>query len=189
MERRSYYRINDTVGLRFSVLDDASKDLPADAVLPGAPVAGQLAALDGEFNQLANLLWQENPLIAQALGLLNRKLSLLTEHALMAAEDGEPELKEWVVSISGSGLGFKCNEALPVRTRLALSLWLRPSNIDLHLTGVVTGCEGLADETADLYWVRVAFEKGNEAAQERLIQHVVQRQCALGGERDRVPDA
>jgi hypothetical protein len=152
--------------------------MPRGAGNTDTPLADMLASIDRDFNQATNLLWQEKPLLAQALGLLNRKLSLVAAHALPQETNGEESYEELLVSISGSGIGFDAAEDFPVGTRLHLMLALKPSNITLELTGLVAGSESREQHGRKVYWIRVNFEQGNETAQELLIQHVVQRQCA-----------
>ena len=181
-EKRSYYRINDSVGLKYSRIE-SSEDNAAFAVSTAAtPLTTELTAIDRELNQLTNSLWSESPLLAQALGLLNRKLTLFGAHAL-PQEHLTPvnQYREMLVSISGSGMGFNAQEQFEPGVRLGLMLALKPSNITVSLTGVVTACEALSKPAEQGYWVRVNFEAGHEAAREQLIQHIVQRQSAQTG--------
>lgn len=174
-ERREYFRINDRVGLSYKIIRDPSDEDPyAGEVEPS--LHDVIADIDRQFNQASNTIWQENPTIAQAFGLLNRKLAILT--ALVLPEEKAGSFTDTEVNISGGGLGFPCSEELPADTRLEMTLTLRPSNIHLELTAHVTDCQRLADNIDKPYWVRVNFEPGNEAAQEQLIQHIVQRQSA-----------
>lgn len=179
-EKRSYYRINDIVGLKYSRIEEGDNNASVPAAAQ-TPLTEELATIDHELNQLTNSLWLENPLLAQALGLLNRKLTLFAAHALPHEQlTPTDQYQEILVSISGSGMGFNTGEQFDQGDRLSLMLALKPSNIDLRLTGVVAGCELMAKTQG--YWVRVNFEPGNEAAQEQLIQHIVQRQCAQTSE-------
>ena len=175
-ERRSYYRIDDIVGLTYSWLDSAEGDI---AELPSnlsTPLSNLFVEIDREFNQATNTLWRENPTMAQALGLLNRKISLIAANTLPEEDRRKDSYEELMVSISGSGLAFRTLEEIPVDTRLALSLVLKPSDIHITLTGKVVGCEHSYPDTKQPYWVRISLEGNNPAAQEQLIQHVVQKQ-------------
>ncbi len=178
LERRSYYRIRDEIGLKFTVIDEDTPVSGQGARNLDMPLGGLLAEIDREFNQVTNILWQENPTIARALGLLNRKLSIVSARALQDEGQSPVSYEDMMVSLSGSGIGFETDEALVPGGRVLLSLSLRPSNIEIELTGTVSGSELQSDLPERKYWTRVNFERGNEAAQEQLIQHVVQRQCA-----------
>lgn len=177
-ERRSYYRIDDMVGLSYASLEStevANDEIVGDLDMP---MTSLFAEIDREFNQAVNTLWHENPTIAQALGLLNRKISLIAAQGLREEGQSVDSYEELMVNISGSGLAFSCIEELPVGTRLRLSLALRPSDIHINVTGKVVACEQLATDLRHPYWIRVTLDGSNPAAQEQLIQHIVQKQCA-----------
>ena len=179
-EKRSYYRINDLVGLTYRVIPSGENPTrePGEVHDMGNSLVTLLAEIDREFNQLTNILWQENPTAARSLGLLNRKLALIADHALGDEERTLPPGDMLMVNISGSGIAFRCEEAIPKGTRLQLTLTLKPSHVSLELTGTVVGCEEKRRDSKKPYWLRVAFEEGNGATQEQLIQHIVQKQYA-----------
>ena len=193
-EKRSYYRIRDCIGLSCARLDGADDgsardrngramvDATGTAATTGCdldlPLSSVLGEIDRKFNRLVNSLWLEHPPIAEALGLLNRKLAVVAAQVLREEGRASESYEEALVSLSGSGMGFDSPEPYPEGTRLRLCLALTPSCVRLELTGVVAGCEAVVGAARPQHWVRVAFESGNEAAQEQLIQHVVQRQCA-----------
>ncbi|MFT6050656.1 MAG: hypothetical protein ACI9B9_000294 [Halioglobus sp.] len=175
-ERRSYYRIDDIVGLMYSKLGTEEDDASELHKSLSTPLSNLFVEIDREFNQATNILWRENPTIAQALGLLNRKISLIASHTLPEEVRRKDSYEELMVSISGSGLAFRALEDIPVDTRLSLSLVLKPSDIHITFTGIVVGCEYLHPDTSQPYWVRISLEGNNPGAQEQLIQHVVQKQ-------------
>ena len=177
-ERRSYYRINDLVGLSYKILDGQQQEEGSEQ--HGDSVSAMLTQIDQEFNQLTNILWQENPTTARALGLINQKLSIVADRVFIdnLEERFLEEEDMLMVNISGSGIAFKCAEPLHKKNRLELTLTLKPSNIKLTLTGLVVGCEKRSDNGKKPYWARVAFEESNGATQEQLIQHIVQKQYA-----------
>jgi len=180
-ERRDYYRINDTLGLSYVIIEDDGDTTSTGGDNWQTPVGELLADIDQQFNQASNTIWQENPTVAKALGLLNRKLTVIAAHALPQQQADTGSFDDTPVNISGSGVGFHCKEGFDAGVRLKLSLTLRPSNIRLDLTSSVTGCEQLSTMPDKPFWVRVIFDEGNEAAQEQLIQHIVQRQSAMIG--------
>ena len=183
-ERRSFFRINDIVGLSYATLEDGEDFKPASCGELGIPLTEILAEIDQKFNQLSNTLWHENPGIAQALGLLNRKMSLIAAHALQNEQQSGESYEELMVSLSGSGIAFHCREALSAETRLRVRTVLKPSNICLQFTATVVACDKLPEGSDEPYWMRISIDSGNSAAQEQLIQHIVQKQCAQIGSRE-----
>jgi len=177
-ERRSYYRIDDVIGLSYAKLDASDSAQADNHGTLGMPLTSLFAEIDREFNQATNTLFHENPTIAQALGLLNRKISLIAAHSLREQDYTVESYEEMMVSISGCGLAFGSNEELPVKTRLSLALTLKPADIRVDFTGEVVACEQQGASAEAPYWVRVGLDSNNPAAQEQLIQHIVQKQCA-----------
>lgn len=184
LERRSYYRINDTVGLTYRLLNDNDPHPDSLSENLGVSLTNLLAEIDHEFNQATNTLWHEHPVTAKALGLLNKKLSIIAAHSLQGEEQNFESYDNMMVNISGCGMSFDCSEQLNAGDKLLLSIALKPSHTVLHLEGIVVSCEKQLTNTDKPYTIRVNFE-GNETAQEQLIQHIVQKQCAQIGEQKR----
>lgn len=183
-ERRSFFRINELVGLSYSTLQEGEDFEAASCGELGLPLTEVLAEIDQEFNQVSNTLWHESPAIAQALGLLNRKMSIIAAHALQDEQQPGESYEELMVSLSGCGMAFHCKEAIPAKTRLRIRTVLKPSNICLNFTANVVACDKLPEGSAEPYWMRIAIDSGNSAAQEQLIQHIVQKQCAQIGSKE-----
>lgn len=183
-ERRSYYRIDDVIGLTYTVLDKNNPVSASPSDL-GLSLTTLLAEIDHEFNQTVNTLWHEDPTTAKALGLLNKKLSMIAAHSLQDEEQDIEPYEDMLVNISGCGISFSCEEQLSEGTQLQLSLILKPSNVNLSFVGNVISCKKQSLDNQKPYHIRVSFEE-NSAAQEQLIQHIVQKQCAQIGEQKRM---
>lgn len=184
-ERRKYYRINDVVLLRYETLD--AEHAAAAAAEGGSAsleisTGSLLAEIDRELNTSINNVWREHPVMAQALGLLNRKVSVLAAQALGYEEEEARSYDDTMVNLSGAGIAFEAREALAIDTRLRVSIILRPSQVILSITGTVVSCEDRLTSSSMPFWVRVDFDEDLQA-QEQLIQHVVQKQGALLSER------
>lgn len=177
-EKRNFFRINDIIGLSYTTLEDDEVFLPGGSVDMGTPLSDQLAGIDLEFNRVANTLWHENPTVARALGLLNRKISILDARSPQQKDQPVNFYEEMTVNISGCGMAFHCAKPLPVETRLKVSVVLKPSNIQLHFTGEIVGCEKVSASSTLPYWMRIRIDDDNPVAQEQLIQHIVQKQFA-----------
>lgn len=179
-ERRKYYRINDVVMLRYEVLDDDSGVKSTARGESGLEVSTGtlLSEIDRELNQTINTVWHDSPAIAQALGLLNRKISVIAAQTLEYEQSDVQSYDDTMVSLSGCGIAFEAREALSNGDRLRLSVILKPSQITLSIAGTVIGCEERLSSSAMPFWVRVDFDD-DLLAQEQLIQHVVQKQGAL----------
>ncbi|MFT4823215.1 MAG: hypothetical protein ACI9DH_001120 [Halioglobus sp.] len=177
-ERRNYFRINDTVGLTYSTLEDGEDLIPAASGDTAMPIMDLLAEVDQNFNRVTNVLWHEKPAIAQALGLLNRKISIIAAQCLQPNCDTVDPYEDQMVNISGCGIAFHCSQRLPSDTLLKISTLLKPFNIKLQFTGKVIACEELPEGSNQPFWMRVSLDNDNAGAQEQLIQHIVQKQCS-----------
>jgi c-di-GMP-binding flagellar brake protein YcgR len=183
-ERRNFYRINDVVGLTYRVLGEEEDAWPSKSTTFELPVTNLLAEIDHEFNQAANIIWHENPTVAKALGLLNKKLSIIAAHSIQDEDQSVNSYEEMMINISGCGMAFDCTENISPGTRLEIILVLQPSNTQIEITGEVITTKHLANNTDKPYSVRVNFDENN-ATQEQLIQHIVQKQCAQVGSKSK----
>lgn len=186
IERRRYYRVNDVVLLHYEVLDEPEGARRADhhamAPRPGDNLkldsARLLKEIDRELNESIEHLWRQYPEMGRAVGLLNRKLAVLAR-ALDSDEGFSLSYDDTPVNMSGCGIAFLAEEPLALDTHLRLQLVLKPSGIEVALTGKVVGCESHPDyEHPPRWWLRVDFDEDIDA-QERLIQHIVHKQADM----------
>ena len=175
-ERRRYFRINDTVGLSYTLLDSHRH---GNAHLVEITAAHVLAQIDHDLNKVINALWRETPTVAKAIGLLNRKIEVLTDEIIgddrITPMERDQQMTD--VSISGCGMAFDSEVELAVDQRLELFLTLKPSNTHITIHGSVVACDATQDSEKP-YRLRIEFAESDAAAQEQLIQHIVQRQFA-----------
>lgn len=178
IERRAYFRITDIIGIHYAVIDSAD-DFPMEARGDvEMPLLNLLDTIDHDINESINTLWRDNATAAHAIGLLNRKISLLASHILQEDSESRITYEELVASISGCGMAFQCITPLPVDTLLRVAAMLKPSNIALRFTAKVVGCERVAEIPATSYLLRISIDEECTDAREQLVQHVVQRQFA-----------
>lgn len=176
-ERRKYYRINDDVLLHYRVDTSSDEDASRGVQLEVATGA-ILAEIDRELNHTINRVWTNDPDVGRALGLLNRKISVLGSLNTSSGNSPGPiSYQRTTVSLSGSGIAFEASEPLPQGSVIVLEIGLLPSQSTLHLRGrVVALPEPLASGNG--YWTRVEFDEDLDQ-QEELIRHVVQKQGML----------
>lgn len=175
-ERRSYFRIDDVIGLKYEVVGHTEIHPVPDLSAPQREFERQLFEIDKEFNRAVNTVWQEDPAIAQALGLLNKKIALVAQHCTPQELDISKYYEEYTANISGSGMAFRTQERLEPDTALDISAILKPSNVQLHFTANVVSCERIQEMPKELFLLRVRISDEDQAAREQLVQHVVQKQ-------------
>ena len=175
-ERRSYFRIDDEIGLNYEVIDDDAVDQPDPETEVELAFRAELDAIDVELNRAANTVWQENPAIAQALGILNKKLSLIAQHCPPQGLDRFNHVEEYAANISGSGMSFRSTEKLEKDAKLRIKAVLKPSNISIRFVASVVDCERVQEMPREVFLLRVKIADHETAAREQLVQHVVQKQ-------------
>lgn len=177
--RRRFFRIDDRVRLSYRRRDPRDGLAVAHGDHVVHPAAEQLHQLDLELNTLLNALWQDQPVAAQALGLLNHKIQIIS-----AEVDLDPNLpdqgdsREIDVNISGCGMAFNCAEEFAEGDLLELQITLLPSQATLHMLARVNGFDHQHNGIPMPHRVRTEFIGKDSEAHEILIQHLVQRQSA-----------
>jgi len=176
-DRRRYFRINDWVDISYRSLDEITPEAPeTQAFNVRIETAQVLASLDKELQEAMNLLWQNNPLTANALSLINKKLNVVTtELNLTSSVHPEGEGVASRVNISACGIAFETDDRYPPGELLELNLTLKPEGNQVRLKGQVVACEK-APESEKACLLRVNFIQLDAAIEEELIQHIVRRQ-------------
>ncbi|GAB1258467.1 PilZ domain-containing protein [Aurantivibrio plasticivorans] len=171
-ERRRFFRITDTVGVAYRILEEGELPNPED-------IAPLLAAQDfSKLQQLINSYGKKDPELAIILKLMNAKMTTLINELNIEARMTErmsQHLQE--VNISACGMGFHTDEQISVGQVLALDMVLYPSDQHVHCFGELVASEPALDGRG--FYTRVNFTGLDEYDRELLIQHIVQRQSLL----------
>lgn len=175
-ERRSYFRIDDVIGLSYEIIEDKTPPNVIQANEAEVAFSRALKEIDSELNRAANLVWRESPSMARALGILNKKVSLVAQYCPPQGVTAPDHYEEYPANISGSGMSFRSTEQLAKNTRLNICAILKPSNVELQFAACVVSCERVQDMPRELFLLRVQIAEEETAAKELLVQHVVQKQ-------------
>ncbi|MEY2909596.1 MAG: hypothetical protein RLZZ602_2119 [Pseudomonadota bacterium] len=166
-EQRSYFRIDDTLKLSWRPV--ATGDVQSDAEMDN-----ELRDINEQLSGLISVAFQESPVIGEAMGLLNRKLDLLT------IEKGGRDVafQPTRVNLSGAGIGFAWPSPAEPATEIDVTLILKPSNVSVTVRSEVIHCSKSNHEHED-FWIQCAFKEGQDIVTEQIIQHVNARQMEL----------
>jgi len=176
-ERRRFFRINDTIGLNYRIIEQGAEeasDALADKSYHPVDLKNLLAADDHRLEQLLATLQKREPLVAEALQLLNRKITMMTSY--LEVERGRMDEMEFLVkhvNISACGLAFVADENLPLQSRLAMDLLLNGEPAPLRVKAVVVKCD---QKHKGQFYTRVDFDEMEPLDQEKLIQYMLKRQ-------------
>lgn len=178
-EKRRYFRIEDSIGLALRSVASHKPDLKLSDT--ETELDQELRLVETELNSLVNTIWGEDPKIAKSIGLLNRKLEILSEKRTPAGfqrtNNFDVRYHNLPVSLSASGLAFESDNSLPVDDRLELMLLLAPANVRVVVKGQVIESR-VSEVDPSKYQIRIGFDL-SPAEEEMLIQLIVQRQVQL----------
>lgn len=176
-ERRRYFRIDDRVGVDINPLAEEAAHTLAEQVRRGLAAGDFRSPFDARLHTVLEAVRVQQPLVSEALELLNRKLSLLMEQ-LAVNDEALQRLAFTVheVSLSACGLGLTVDYALAVGTPVHLALDLLPGEQRITTLARVVACEPAPETGEGNHYLRMDYEVIHPEDQEQLIQHVLRRQ-------------
>jgi len=185
-DRRRYFRIDDLVGLSYRLVDvETTEEDAKSADNIQITAIDLLKSIDQELAEALNTLWQSNPVAANAIGLLNKKIDIIaTEIDLDYDRLRGLDVKSRQVNLSACGMAFECQERFDIGQVLVLTIVLKPANTHVHTQGRIVGCDWLDGDEGRTYLLRVDFDRVGCVEEEQLIQHIVRRQAnQIGNQR------
>lgn len=168
-ERRRYFRIEDTIGVQYEVLDDKQAIVRQDAIDRGD--IGQnnnLQETERRLQLLIDKLRIQSPEVSEAIELLNNKFNLLKNDA----DPSNSNIKVVRASLSACGVSFNLAEQLRVGEKVYLDMILLPTDLHVHTVADVVGSQSESGVSK----VSFEFNHLNTELEELLIQHIVKRQ-------------
>lgn len=177
-DRRRYFRINDSVGIKLRVLDTDEQLRVAEQILaehqPADSMAGSFFAMSQQLEHLLRNFKKREPDIAQYVSMLNEKLDLMARAQFMKDHELAQQPRQ-EVNISASGICYSTRKAVELGSVLELKLLVYPSLAYVHAICEVARCEPAEDPQTDgEYELGLDFRVIREDDREMLIQHVVQ---------------
>ena len=174
-ERRRYFRVNDRVGLKVSVLDqiEDAESREEDRLHDRKRAILNEIVLDKPKKRAAlHAIKLQNPNVAAYLEQLQQKVTILAE--LMAAEHSDMmDAPTHAVNISASGIKFLHPAPITKGSKVRVKLRLFPSGLFLALNGHVIWSREVDDAPArSRYAVAVDFDPMEEANREMLVRHI-----------------
>lgn len=171
-ERREYYRIDDILPMYHTAIPTAGVGSPE------SDIQAMLGHMDTELHDAIAHAFQADPVIGRAIGMLNRKLSVLG--SMLAGKTGSDAnyYAPTPVNLSGSGIAFDSADKIPIGERRRIHVLLQPSQLPLQLDSTVQAIES-SDDTEKPFRIRLEFDH-DDVAREEIIRYVVQRQSMVG---------
>lgn len=181
-DRRRYFRINDEVSLKYRVVQGL--DINTE-IIRTEHEQNTLAELKNAFNCIEAKIISKmprieevSPLVAEVLGLFDKKLSLM-ESMILHKDDQENAITETQnVNLSASGMCFESNTPINEDVNLKMELILFPEYQFIPLYARVIDCRKKMDDNLYRFNISVDFIGISESDQEVIMQHVLSRQAA-----------
>lgn len=178
-ERRSYFRIDDTIALEFKVIDEATANKgQAETLFNNAnslKLYSELKKIDADNAQFLFQIKELSRPLAEYLHNLNRKIELLGQ-ALMADQKPLPPSKTIrQVNLSEGGIAFGSATGLNVGDYIGLRIVFFPSNAGLTLFARIIRCE---PSNGGEFQVSAKFYRINDMQQQLIGQQIMRAQMA-----------
>jgi hypothetical protein len=169
-DRRRFFRIDDVVGLHYCLVEEQhtlAGRIEQQNVLQG---------LDVEIATLLVQVRREQPLVADTLALLNRKLQYIARQPDTATISGVAEsaleYHTTAVNISASGVAFSTDHPYSAGSRFRLDMLLRPGDWQLPVVARVVACDAVIAG----WYLRLDYEEISQSDQDMLVRHMLVRQ-------------
>ena len=183
-ERRRFFRIEDTVGIKIEVIPPQEVESKLEQFWDDR----HQFSLRNEFNfeleqHQADLRHIKNsmPEVARYLEVLQKQLDLITTKVLNGEDEFVNEEKR--VNLSAQGISFYCEEVMHIGEMVKTNLKLLPGNYKVVILSRVIQCDKNKGDQGE-YKVALDFEHIHEADREIMVKHVHEKQLrALGAAR------
>ena len=177
-EQRDYFRIKDSVLLRFKPVEKQaalSNSVPTEfSNSPGYALMNELEAIENDGIALLHNIAEHNRDVEAYLKLINKKLDCISSHLI--AQHHHNDIQEPVdITISEGGLAFTDKSNYQENSYAAIQLTLQPSKKSIVVFGVVLSCNHIDDEK---YSIAVNFVNLKEPVRQQIAKYVLQFQLA-----------
>ena len=180
-DRRRYFRVNDTVLIKYRVVEKDVCGCVKQPAQPGSVPVGStrfaLLGIDPRLREVIAAIRNEQPLVAEALNLLNRKIMLVERLIAIEANEGDnegaSEHEPMEISLSGGGAAITAGTPLPVSTYLVIDLVLLPMRYPMTVFGTVVDCSTMGDGN---YRIAIKFDDMSDRDRDLLTQQVMRKQ-------------
>ena len=173
---RDFFRIDDEVRLNWTRVDP-------DTVRTDTDRETELVELNLYLHDLISTAFGDSAVVGEALGLLNRKIELLTNN-----EDSPLlNLQAVPVNLSGSGMAFAAAEVLDPEECIEITMLLQPANTIVRVQAQIISTTTYPDADWD-FWVRAKYSPRQEMVTEQIVQHVNLKQLQSLAARNEDPE-
>lgn len=181
-ERRRFYRVQDEVLLNWQAL--APEDVSAfrrgvlRTPIKKESLQALVSRLDTRIEELGEQMHAIDPVVREAIDLLDRKLTLIERMLVRTTDVAEAaDYTMTSVNLSAGGLRLDLREPLEVGTLLAIDMVLLPEYDQVEMVAEVVSAQ---QRSRPPRWrTAVDFVQMREVDRDRLAGHVARRQTEI----------
>lgn len=173
-ERRRHERFDDEIMMFWREV--SPEDVPEDETLDKEPVAdfplsSQMKLLSMESAELLKRISRANPLLAEYLTVLERKVDILAS-TVLGQDNFIHSHSTRHVNISASGLAFLTDREYPLGTILEMKMVFSPTLTGIIAYGRVIYCISYEDDRPLSHRIGVGFVRLDDYDREKLAGHL-----------------
>lgn len=178
-ERRSYFRIDETIALEFKPVDEqtANKSQP-ESLFSNAnslKLYTELKKIDTDNAQFLFQVKEMSRPLAEYLHNLNRKIELLGQEIMADQKPSPPSKTIKQVNLSEGGIAFGSANSVLVGDYIGLRIIFLPSNAGLLLFARIIRCE--PSNTGE-FQLAAKFHRITDLQQQLIGQQIMRAQMA-----------
>lgn len=181
-DRRRFYRIKDRVSLSYRVVQPADMEMELSRVSRKQRELSELRnaalAIDARLDAINRQLKQENPLLAEAMVLFQRKIAVHESMLGMNDVDEASFSPAREINLSANGVAFVAETKLYRDTCLKMELVLYPESHYISLFARVVQCNQIEDDSLSGFRIAVEFTAISDEDEERIVNHIFRLQAA-----------
>jgi hypothetical protein len=178
-ERRSYFRIDETIALEFKPADEitANKSQPESQFnnANSLKLYSELKKIDADNAQFLFQIKEVSRPLAEYLHNLNRKIELIGQELMAEQKPNPPSKTIKQVNLSEGGIAFGSSTLLNAEDYICLRIVFLPSNAGLILFAKIIRCD--PSNTGE-YQVAAKFHRITDLQQQLIGLQIMRAQMA-----------
>ncbi|HWV14217.1 MAG TPA: PilZ domain-containing protein [Cellvibrio sp.] len=177
-ERRSYFRIDETIALECKLIDQNDLKSPAEAFFNNTrslKLYSELKKIDSENTQFLHQIKELSRPLAEYLHNQNRKIELLGQEIMAEQKPQPPSKTIKLVNLSEGGISFGSTNAIELSRYIVLHMIFLPSNAGLVLFAKVIRCDPTKNGE---FQIAAGFHNIHETQQQLIGQQIMRAQMA-----------
>jgi hypothetical protein len=178
-ERRSYFRIDESIALEFKEVEEITANTAAaELQFPNTTslkLFAELRKIDNDNAHLFHQIKETSRALGEYLHNLNRKIDIISQQLMTDSKPLPPSKTIKQVNLSEGGIAFGSSRPLEVNGHIALRLIFLPSNAGLVLFARIIRCE--PSNTGE-YQIAAKFHRVSDGQQQLIGQQIMRAQMA-----------